>query len=268
MRAAGAREGMSGWVPGSALGALNPPRGPREGAWRCLWVLENCPLCTLTCCWFFAWRRTLSALAPEEVINPLSSTVERCCGFSQALRKPHCGRWLDKPARCRARRALGLLEEGELGLQSPFFPTSILLPPDKMPVHAAAGLFQLLLRLPKPMAALGPERSPGARARLFAEGDRLFARGVIFQPFPFLFLRSVSRSRCPRSKLTRQLLSSGFAGGWVRAAGAPEGLRHAWCPPAAPRQRRLVLLTPQVRFVQSGLASSCTVRCVGGESLA
>lgn len=31
-----------------------------------------------------AWRRTLSAPAPEEAINPLAGTLERCCGFSRA----------------------------------------------------------------------------------------------------------------------------------------------------------------------------------------
>lgn len=31
-----------------------------------------------------AWRRTLSAPAPQEAINPLAGTLERCCGFSRA----------------------------------------------------------------------------------------------------------------------------------------------------------------------------------------
>lgn len=89
----GCSGGMSGWALALALGALNPFRGPGQGAWRGLLVLENHPPCTLICRWFFAWRRTLSAMAPEEAINPLSSALERCCGFSRALRKPHCGRY-------------------------------------------------------------------------------------------------------------------------------------------------------------------------------
>lgn len=178
VRAAGAWEGCQVgcrgrlWVHLTLCVAQGKRRGGAFGCWRTV------PFAHLFAAGFFAWRRTLSALAPEEVINPLSSTLERCCGFSQALRKPRCGRWLDTPARCGACRALGLLEEGELGLQTPFLPASILLPLDKLPVHATAGLFQLLLRLPKPMAALGPEHSPGAGARVFVEGDRLFARRV------------------------------------------------------------------------------------------
>ena len=178
MGAAGAREGCQVecwgqlWVHLTLRVAQGKGHGGAFGCWRTV------PFAHLFVAGFFAWRHTLSTLAPQEVINPLSSTLERSCGFSQALRKPRCGRWLDTPARCRASQALGLLEEGELGLRSPFLPTSILLPLDKLPVRAAAGLFQLLLRLPKPMAVLGPKHSPGARARVFAEGDRLFARRV------------------------------------------------------------------------------------------
>lgn len=95
------------WMLGLIWGALEPLPGPREGTWRRLWVLENRPVCTLTCCWVFAWRRTLSALAPDEVINPLYSTVERCCGFSQALRKASGGKWLDTPARCQVHQLWG-----------------------------------------------------------------------------------------------------------------------------------------------------------------
>ena len=212
---------------------LDPPCGPR--AWGCVWVLENCPLGVLICCWFFAWRRTLSALAPEEGINPLSSTPERRCGFSPARRKPRCGRWLDTPARCRARRASGPLEEGELGLQSPFLPTSILLPPDEMPVGAAAGLCQLLLRLPEPVAALGPERSPGAG--VFAEGAWLFARRA--NPTSPLRVPLAGRSLpLPPPQAARAALFPGVCqrlrrGRWGGRGGcAVHGARQ---PPAAPR---------------------------------
>lgn len=145
------------------------------GCWRTVPLAHLFAVGFAFFCCCFAWRRTLSALAPEEVINPLSTTQERCCGFSQALRKPQCGRWLDTPARRGACRALGLLEEGEQRSRNPFLPNSILLLLDKLPVQTAAGLFQLLLRLPEPVAADGPERSPGAGDRVFAEGDGLFA---------------------------------------------------------------------------------------------
>lgn len=174
--------------------------------------------------------------------------------------------WLDTPVRCGARWALGLLEEGELGLQIPSLPASILLLLDKLPMHTAAGPLQLLLWLPKPMATLGPERSPGARTRVFAEGDRLFARRVnstFLLPVP-----PVSWSLPLPTRQTAQAAPFfGVCRGWVGAAGVPGGLCCVRCSPAALWQWCLLLLTPQVWSVQTGLASSGVMRCVGDESV-
>lgn len=54
-------------MPSAACGRLRAP--------------EERPLCVLVCCCVSAWRRTLSPPAPEEAINPLLGTLERCCGF-------------------------------------------------------------------------------------------------------------------------------------------------------------------------------------------
>lgn len=62
-------------------------------------------------------------------------------------------------------------------------------------------------------------------------------------------------------------LGSSFLGGLpVAGSGLPacrEGCaapRRPWCLPAAPQQRHLVFLAPQVRSVRSGLASTCMGR--------
>lgn len=211
----------------------------------------------LICCWFFAWRRTLSTLAPEGAINPLSSTLGRCCGFSQVLRKPRCGRWLDPLALCRVHWPSGWLEEGELGLQSPFLPSSILLLLDKPPVHGATGLFQLL---PKPMTLLGPEHSPGARARVFADGVRLFARRVN-STFP-LPVPPVSQSLSLPTQQTAW--AAPFVGvcQWLSVCWEGRAMHGAHRPP----QGSDTLSSSHPGSSLSGLVwPFCTVGCVGGE---
>lgn len=113
VRAAGAWEGFQVGCQGQLWVRLTLCVAQGKGH---LGAGEPSPLHTYLLLGFFAWHRNLSALAPKEAINSLSSALERCCGFSQAPRKPRRGRWLDMPACCGARQALGLLEEGELGL--------------------------------------------------------------------------------------------------------------------------------------------------------
>lgn len=123
----------------------------------------------------------------------------------------------------------------------------------------------------RPLPALAPtaqgDGSTGTRARPWGQGICRRRLAVCtkgeFNLSPSCFLWSVGHSHCPCGKLPGQLLSLGFAGGWVRAVGVLGGLCRAWCLPSTPRQQRLVLLTPQVWSIQSGLATSCAVRCVG-----
>lgn len=103
-------------------GALEPPPGPREGLWQRLWVLESHPLCTLTRCWVFAWRRTLSAGTRQSDKSPLQHPRE----MLRLLPGAEEGQWWEVVRyACSPPGTLAseLLQE-ELELQSPFCPAS------------------------------------------------------------------------------------------------------------------------------------------------
>lgn len=111
------------WMLVLIWGVLEPPPGPREGTWRRLWVLENRPLCTLTCCWVFAWRRTLSAGTRQSDKSPL----QHCGEMLRLLPGAEEGQWWEVvryACSLPGTPALELLKE-ELELQSPFCPASL-----------------------------------------------------------------------------------------------------------------------------------------------